>query len=379
LLGNSKLPGASQSEQQAFPFATRMQQVATRCNSGQAEASRTATIKEQGSMPKPEFNPPGSISREAAAYFQATFTRAARDRLLYPEPGDRDGWTQFNEAAIAERASYNAALIARYSPWLERRIIAGVPVLDIQPREWRLRDKVIVYTHGGGYVGGSADDALDSTLPLATESGLRIISIGYTLAPHAQFQRVTDETVAVLRGLRAQGVRVQDIAILGDSAGGGLAAATALKFRDTQRELVAAVVLWSPWCDLTGSGDSYATLADEEPFFTYPDHLQKAALAYAGIDQMTNSYASPLFGDFAEGYPPTLIQVGTHELLLSDSVRLYKSLSAAGQAVDLDIYEGMWHVFQFKPIDSPEAQAARRATIEFLLNQFQAADLSRSD
>ncbi len=327
-------------------------------------------------MSKSEFKSSPSISREAAAYFKETFTRAARDGLFYPEPDDREGWTRFNEAAIAERAGYNAALIRRYSPQLERRTVAGVPVVDIRPEEWRHKDKVVVYTHGGGYVGGQAEDALDSTLPLATESGLRIISISYTLAPHAKFQRVTDETVAVLHGLRAEGVAVQDIAILGDSAGGGLAAATALKYRDIHRELLAGVVLWSPWCDLTGGGDSYATLSDVEPFFTYPEHLRKAALAYAEFNQMSNPYASPLFGDFAAGYPPTLIQVGTHELLLSDSVRLYRSLRAAGQSACLDIYDGMWHVFQFKPIDSPEAQAARRRTAEFLLTQFREAGAS---
>jgi len=73
-----------------------------------------------------------------------------------------------------------------------------------------------------------------------------------------------------------------------------------------------------------------------------------------------------VFGDFARGYPPTLIQAGTRELLLSDSVRLYRKLDAAGIRVTLDLYEGMWHVFQFKPIDSPESRRARRKTCEFL-------------
>jgi acetyl esterase/lipase len=312
------------------------------------------------------FEAPTTISREARQYFEREFSAELRDSLAYPEVHDLAGWREYNRVELERRAAYNEELRQRYEPTLIESSFAGVPVLDIRPRAWADNGKVILYTHGGGYVGGVATDALDSVLPLAEESRLRVISVSYTLAPHATFQQITDETTAVARALLNAGYRARDIAILGDSAGGGLAAATALKFRDQGHGLLGAVALWSPWADLTGSGDTYLTLADVEPFFRFDVLLRRAALAYAGAENLAHPYASPVFADFAPGYPPTLIQAGTRELLLSDSVRLYRKLDAVGIDVKLDLYEGMWHVFQFKPIDSPEARRARQKTCEFL-------------
>jgi acetyl esterase/lipase len=312
------------------------------------------------------FSLPTTISQEAREYFTSEFSPEIRDGRSYPEANDAVGWREYNRTELVKRASFNQALRRRYEPILIESTMGGVPVLDVRPRGWLENDKVLVYTHGGGYVGGIASDALDSVLPLADESRLRIISVSYTLAPHANFQQITDETTAVVRDLVNRGYRNQDIAIWGDSAGGGLAAATALKFRDQGLGLLAGVVLWSPWADLTGSGDTYLTLAEVEPFFRFDVFLRRAALAYAGAENPAHPFASPVCGDFVQGYPPTLIQAGTRELLLSDSVRLYRKLDAAGIPVTLDLYEGMWHVFQFKPIDSPESRRARRKTCEFL-------------
>ena len=312
------------------------------------------------------FEAPKTISPEARVYFEREFSADRRDGLSYPELHDLAGWRAYNRAELEQRACYNQELRQRYQPLLTGSTLAGVPILDIQPRGWTDNGKVIIYTHGGGYVGGTATDALDSTLPLAEESRLRVISVDYTLAPHAKFPQITDETTAVVRALLNTGYRTQDIAIFGDSAGGGLAASTALKVRDQGLGLLAGVVLWSPWADLTGSGDTYLTLAPVEPFFRFDVLLQRAALAYAGPAGRTHPYASPVFSDFSPGYPRTLIQAGTRELLLSDSVRLYQKMDSAGIPVKLDLYEGMWHVFQFKPIDSPEARRARQVTCEFL-------------
>jgi acetyl esterase/lipase len=317
------------------------------------------------SMDRKTFSLPTTISQEAQEYFTSEFSPEIRDGHAYPEANDAAGWREYNKTELVKRAPFNQALRRRYEPTLIESTLGGVPVLDVRPRGWSENGKVVVYTHGGGYVGGIASDALDSVLPLADECRLRIISVSYTLAPHANFQQITDETTAVVRDVVSRGYRNQDVAIWGDSAGGGLAAATALKFRDQGLGLLSGVVLWSPWADLTGSGDTYLTLAEVEPFFRFDVFLRRAALAYAGAENPAHPFASPVFGDFAQGYPPTLIQAGTRELLLSDSVRLYRKLDAAGIPVTLDLYEGMWHVFQFKPIDSPESQRARRKTCEF--------------
>ena len=146
--------------------------------------------------------------------------------------------------------------------------------------------------------------------------------------------------------------------LYGDSAGGGLAAGVTLKMRDLGMEMPAALVLWSPWADISETGDTYVTLRDAEPYYTYEHVLAPASLAYAGVADHKNPYVSPVYGDFKQGFPPTLIQGGTKEIFLSNFVRLYQALDQSGQTVKLDIYEGMPHVFVPTLPASRESQAA---------------------
>src|SRR6266700_2745374 len=134
------------------------------------------------SMGRKTFLLPTTISQEAREYFTSEFSPEIRDGHTYPEANDAAGWRQYNRTELVKRASVNQALRQRYEPTLIESVLGGVPVLDIRPRGWSENGKVVVYTHGGGYVGGIASDALDSALPLAGESQLRIISISYTLA-----------------------------------------------------------------------------------------------------------------------------------------------------------------------------------------------------
>ena len=123
-------------------------------------------------------------------------------------------------------------------------------------------------------------------------------------------------------------------------------------------EMPAALVLWSPWTDVFDTGDTYVTLRDAEVFYTYEGVLRPSALAYADEADHRNPYVSPVYGDFTQGFPPTLIQGGTKEILLSNFIRLYQALDQAGQMVKLDIYEGMPHVFVKILPESAESQAA---------------------
>jgi acetyl esterase/lipase len=111
--------------------------------------------------------------------------------------------------------------------------------------------------------------------------------------------------------------------MLGDSAGGGLAAGTILKMRDEGLGMPAALVLWSPWTDVTGVGDTYFTLRNDDPLLNV--ELDKSmASAYANLSDQKNPYVSPVYGNFNNGFPPVLIQVGTKDGDLNDSVRLYQ-------------------------------------------------------
>ena len=159
---------------------------------------------------------------------------------------------------------------------------------------------------------------------------------------------------------------MKDVAICGDSAGGGLAAGAVLKMRNLGKDMPAAVVLWSPWSDITETGDTYQTLKHAEPHYLYDRHLRSAAQAYAVPKDQKHPYVSPVYGDYSKGFPPTLIQGGTKEILLSNFIRHYQALDVAGQTVKLDLYEGMNHVFQVNIPNSPESKTALSQMDRFL-------------
>jgi epsilon-lactone hydrolase len=127
----------------------------------------------------------------------------------------------------------------------------------------------------------------------------------------------------------------------------------------------AALVLWSPWTDVTGVGDTYFTLRNDDPFL-YVELDESMASAYANLSDQKNPYVSPVYGNFDSGFPPVLIQVGTKERYLSDSVRLYQALDLANIPVKLDVYEGMPHVFQLFFHNTTESDLAVTKTNNFL-------------
>lgn len=170
--------------------------------------------------------------------------------------------------------------------------------------------------------------------------------------------QITDEVVAVFEALAQAGFSGDDILFFGDSAGGGLVAGSTLKMRDLGMDMPAALVLWSPFAEVSEIGDTYVTLADAEPYDTYDAIIGPSAMAYADPEDHAHPYVSPVYGDDTKGTPPTLIQGGTKELLLSGFVRLYQAIDQAGQTVKLDIYEGMPHVFMETHPASAEAKIA---------------------
>lgn len=321
-------------------------------------------------IPATGFPEPAShLSEEARRYFRDTFSRPERDAEQLPATDDPESFRRRNKEEMRKREPMNAALLERYAPELQALRLGGVPVTDIRPARGAIPGKVLIYTHGGGFVAGASHDALDSTLPLAEETGLRIVSVDYTTAPEADHALIGEQVLAVLAALYAEGFAPGDVGLYGDSAGATIAASAMLRARARGLPLPAGLVLWSPWADLTRSGDSYITLADAEPFYASDTLLATAARCYAGESALADPLVSVLFADYAAGWLPTLIQCGTRELLLSDSVRLHRRMLDGGVAVELELYDGLWHVFQFKPIDSPEAALARGRTGRFLLQR----------
>jgi acetyl esterase/lipase len=240
-------------------------------------------------------------------------------------------------------------------------------VLDTKSKGWKESRKVLVYLHGGAYTMASARSSLIKSVPAGDVTGYRIVSVDYTVAPHAKWPQVTDEVIAVVQALVKEGHSLTDIGLFGDSAGGGLAPGVTLKMRDQKVGMPAALVLWSPWSDITDTGDTYVTLKHAEPTYLYDTILKPAAAAYADPKDQKHPYVSPVYGDYSPGFPPTLIQGGTKEIFLSNFVRQYQALDAAGRTVKLDLYEGMPHVFQGQLPDAPESRLAMKKMKEFLV------------
>jgi len=317
-------------------------------------------------MTKPFVAVPDTVSPQARKYLEALADPATQ--AAWPAPDDLAGWKKTWAAAEVASEPKVQATLKRYQPTVKELKLGGVPVLDIKPRDWEDNGKVLVHAHGGGYTMYSARSRLSSSVPAAAATGLRVISIDYTVAPQGKWPRATDQVLAVLGGLQQAGYKVQDIAVYGESAGGGLMAGSVLKMRDQGLGMPAAVVLWSPWADITDRGDSAITLKNSDPAHRYDKQLKPSAYAYADVKDQKHPYVSPVYGDYSKGFPPTLIQGGTREIFLSHFVRQYRAIDEAGGNAVLDLYEGMPHIFQVRPemADAPETQAALKKMAAFL-------------
>ncbi len=254
-----------------------------------------------------------------------------------------------------------AAPLAALSPSLETWTAGGTPVLTVRPRSAVEGAVPLVYVHGGGFVGGSARANLLTAAIAAESSGRVVHSVDYTLAPRAQWRRIVGEVVAAWKAIAA--TSTQTPGLFGDSAGGCIAAAATLALRDEDERTPGALILLSPVVDLSGGGDTNKTLAP----YDYLDArvLDPAIKAYADPEDWNEPLVSPIRADFTLGFPPTLLQVGTREILLSDSVRLHRALRAAGRSSRLEVYEGMPHVFQPILAQTPEGRAAWREIADF--------------
>ena len=214
--------------------------------------------------------------------------------------------------------------------------------------------RTLLYLHGGGYVMGSRNTHRGLAGRIARAAKARVLLPEYRLAPEHPFPAAVEDAVTCWRWLISQGHAPQHMAIAGDSAGGGLALATLLALKAAGDPMPACGIAMSPWTDLEGTGPSARPGAVEDPILT-PAGLLDTGRQYAG-EALRNPLAAPLHGDL-QGLPPLLLQVGTRDVLLSDSTRFAEKARAAGVEVTLEIEEGLIHVWQMFP-DVPEAQDA---------------------
>lgn len=306
---------------------------------------------------------PDTISPQARAVIEF-LESAGLKQLKAPPPDDLAGWKTLHDAQEKALEEPNRVVLDQLGATLKDDTIAGIPVLDIRPKGWSDDGRVIVYVHGGGFTLFSAHSMAGLGALVAQAAGMRVVSIDYTPSPAADWQAIQAQIDTVIAGLVAKGTPLSRMAIFGDSAGGNLAIRAVLNLRDAGAGMPAAVLLFSPWADLSNTGDTAITLPLADPTLSYDGFLHNSALAYAGALDLKDPRVSPVYADFSKGFPPTFIQDGTRTILLSTSVRSYRALKAAKVDATIDLYEGMWHVFQGAP--APEAQEALASAGSFL-------------
>jgi acetyl esterase/lipase len=248
--------------------------------------------------------------------------------------------------------------------------------LDVKPvKEQTLRgewitpknagpDGVVLYIHGGGFVSCSARTHRPITTALARKTGRRVFAVDYRLAPEHRFPAALDDVFAAYKWLVENGSNPGQIALAGDSAGGGLVLSLLLRIRDEGLNLPACAVCFSPWANLTPRGPDCLNATRDAMF--YPENVAEFAPAYRGGASASDPFLSPLFADY-RGLPLVLFQVSSTEILLEDSTAIHNKILAAGGVSELEIFDDVSHCWQMLNWFVPEAGRALRQAADFIL------------
>jgi acetyl esterase/lipase len=270
--------------------------------------------------------------------------------------------------AILRPDRYNVPASIRVTP----AQLGGVPGEWVEgPKSGEL---VLLYLHGGGYFGCSAESHRPITAGFALQ-GFRVYAPDYRLAPENRFPAAVDDAVAVYRALLKTGHEPQHIVVSGESAGGGLTLSLILALRAAGIPLPACAAVFSPWTDLAATGDSIHTNSNRCSMFIGTD-IAPSARYYLGDTDPLNPLASPLYADLT-GLPPLLIHVGADEVLRDDSTRLAERARAAGVSVELKIWPVVPHAWQLAAHMIPEGRASLREAGDFLRTRAAGADSSK--
>ncbi len=224
---------------------------------------------------------------------------------------------------------------------------------------------VVLYLHGGGFIGCSPETHRSLTGSLAQRLGARVYVPAYRLAPEHRFPCALDDALGAYRYLiETEGIGAHRLVVAGDSAGGGLALAMALAARDRGMPLPRGIVTYSPWTDLAATGASLDENSDRCAMFAGIT-IRRAAAFYLGEADPYLPYVSPLYGDL-EGLPPILIHASRDEVLRDDAVRFAERAAEAGGSVELRLWARVPHVWQFFPAVLPEARQSLDDTRRFV-------------
>ena len=271
-------------------------------------------------------------------------------------PQTSEQWRAFAAANDALSMQRMADLSAMFPYQASEREVAGVRVREITPASLdpARAGRVLVHLHGGGYVMGAGEAGLGEGVLGAHYARTRVISVDYRMPPDHPYPAAVDDAVAVWKAVIAEHAPAC-VGVFGTSAGGGLLLAMALKLKALGVALPGALAPSTPWADLAGESDSYAVHAGVDSVLTqYPGVVEAMAKLYAGPVSLYDPLVSPVQGDFA-GFPPTILTTGTRDSLLSDTVRVYRAMRAAGVEARLEVHEAMSHAEYAYAFDAPES------------------------
>ena len=271
------------------------------------------------------------------------------------------------------RADWDELFASPVAAEVEPAVVGGVACQWVRPAGAR-RDAAIVYLHGGGFRMGSLISHREIMARLAEAADAQVLGVDYRLAPEHPLPAALDDTLAVVEGLERTGFT--RLALAGDSAGGALALGAMIALLQQGGRAPAAAYLMSAWTDLTASGESYATRSHLDPIHRRAMILAVARAALGANAAADDPLLSPLFAEpeTLRGLPPTLMQVGERETLVSDSEVFAARARAAGAPVHCEIWPGMIHVFQQFPHDLPQARQAVAVGARFLAAHLEGAE-----
>lgn len=268
------------------------------------------------------------------------------------------------------------ALMQRSMRWVKpvppdivHRHVAADAAQQLCPAQWfcvRQPQRTVLCLHGGGYFFGNPDNYRQFTSVLARQVKAQVVSLDYRLAPENPFPAAVDDVLAWYRHLLHGGIPPEKIVVLGDSAGGGLAVSLLVAARDAGLPMPACGVLFSPWTDLSCSGNSMRANRHTDVMFQYQWFADGADWYLQGADPHT-PLASPLFADL-HGLPPLLVFASAHEMLRDDAVRLCDKAKEQGVQATLVLRPAMPHVWPVMTF-LPEARLALEQVAGFMLRQ----------
>lgn len=307
------------------------------------------TEKELAGLPVPAHHvpPPSTVSEQARAFLSQKMSAAPE-----PDINDKAAWRDHIAAGNSFLTEIMAAAAAPFPAEIITHQVGEIPVYEIVPESLNpaFEHCAILYCHGGAYIHGSGMAGAYMGQPLASYSQMRMFAVDYRMPPDHPFPVGLNDTVAAYRWLLDR-FQAAHIGVAGGSAGGGLAAAFVLKARDMGLPMPGAAILATPEAHLTQSGDSFNANRYVDPVLV--GSLDASIALYADGHDLTDPYLSPIFGDFSKGFSPTLLNCGTRDVFLSNTVLFHRALLKAGIEAELHVWEAMPHGGFF---GSPEDQ-----------------------